>query len=53
VWRKYFHLRINNHWRQREEGSWVGGGREKGRAGSGMGRDKREVQRARRINRNM
>jgi hypothetical protein len=41
----------NNHWRQREGGIWVGAG-ESG-AGSAMGVDSREGQRARTMNGNM
>jgi hypothetical protein len=45
----------NNFWRKREEGFWLREvrGREIGRAGLCMGRDRRNVQKARRINRNM
>ena len=45
----------NNHGRQREGGNWVGDGtgRKKGRTETvpGMGRNRREVQRAMRMNR--
>ena len=37
----------NSHESQREEGTWVG---EERRRGKGIGKDSREVQRARRIN---
>ena len=40
----------NSPGRQREEGNGVVGGRGNGGAKSGMGRDRRETQRARRMN---
>ena len=48
----YLEEEQNNHRKQSEGGAWVGeeAGMGMGDAGSGMGRDRREVQRTRRMN---
>ena len=45
----------NNHGRQRKGGNWVGEGRGEGEGepGAGMGIDRKEAQRARKMNGNM
>jgi hypothetical protein len=57
VWIPKIHLEgeQNNHGRQKEGGNWVEEerGRRKRRTGSGMGRDRKDAQRVRRINLNM